>query len=287
MQLVVPDLRDGYTTVVQEVMWSGKSVAPRGLKTWEIEDATVVIENPRRLLPVGIGREPNLAIAAAEAVGLCGGLDVTTLCVSVSKTFRRFLDGSVLWGQYGRRTRSQMETVLRRLRQDASTRQAVVQIYDPGYDQVDVRDVPCTLGFGFRIRDDNLHMSVRMRSQDAWLGLAYDAFFMGQLGWTVANALNIEFTRLAFKQDSLHVYARDIEKIDQLHSFTGSHDREPTGFGYLSEGVQYAYESYRERAELVYNKTPIMFPAASESENWYVQVLEPYDRLTRTENFQS
>lgn len=275
------------------VLQHGRRTEPRGYKTWEIEDATIVIENPRRLLPIGVGRGTRQAIGAAEALGLCAGLDVTTLCVSVSDAFSRFLDGSVLWGQYGRRVRGQMESVITRLRDDKDSRQAVVQIYDPAYDQLNVRDIPCTLGFGFRIRDGGLHMTARMRSQDAWLGLAYDAFFFGQLGWTVANLLDVELTRLCIKQDSLHVYERDVDKIgEQLHWWDGTALEEPRGFGYrVDDGSHFfcrlGYESFRVRAESVYNQETLECPTASESEQWYVDTLNSYSRLTRTQNFSS
>lgn len=306
MKFVVQDLRDGYTEVVRAVQQHGHLVSPRGYNTREIEDASVEILDCTKLLPLGVGRDPKVAIGAAEALLLCAGLGSPSLLTSVAGTFKRFMDGGQLHGAYGPRVRGQMESVVNRLRSDASSRQAIVTIWDPAYDCVDTRDMPCTLGFGFRIRDDALHMSALMRSQDVWLGLSYDAFFFGQLGWTVANVLGLELSRLTIHQYSLHLYERNYDDVDKLVKcpYTDTDcilsEAEPTGFGQnhghgMDDPYDYSgttpYEVARLDAEAIYNRDFGHFSPAGDklyvttSEQWYIDVLGAYYRETASENF--
>jgi thymidylate synthase len=156
-----------------------------------------------------------------------------------------------------------------------------MQIWDPLYDRVDTRDLPCTLGFGFRIRGDGLHMSSTMRSQDVWLGLAYDLFMFGQLGWTIANVLGVEFVSITHHVYSLHLYERNMEAVDQLHSRSERHYFEPRGFGWNGEDYEFA----RARAEQIYRKErPIM---ATTSETWFSETLHTLERQVRRDNFSS
>lgn len=281
----VPDLRVGYTQIVEEVLHNGSPASPRGYRTWEIEDACFQVEDTTRVLPVGVGRGIKPEIGAAESLLLCAGLASPSLLVSASGAFRRFVDGGVLHGAYGPRVRPQMDTVVRRLTSDRDSRQAVVQVWDPLYDQTDTRDLPCTLGFGFRLRDDGLHLSTTMRSQDVILGLAYDGFMFCQLGWTVANVLGVELASWRHHAYSLHVYERNLDLAERLGPTDGETDvTEPLGF----RGE--TYEEARGRAELVYNTTPGAagpLDQYSADERWYITTLAGCDRLTSKSNFES
>src|SRR5574343_284578 len=102
---------------------------------------------------------------------------------------------------------------LKRLQREPDARQSFVSSWDPAYDQDDTRDLPCTVSFRFHIRDGRLVMHSHMRSQDVFLGLPYDVFFFGQLGMTIARALNLppRETTLIHHVDSFHAYARNFD----------------------------------------------------------------------------
>jgi thymidylate synthase len=106
--------------------------------------------------------------------------------------------------------------VVSQLAADPTTRQAVLTIWRRD-DLFHDGDKPCTLTIQFLIRNERLHMVVNMRSNDVWLGLAYDAFVFSQLHWTVLNQLNVHHLpnlllgTYRHHAASLHLYARDLD----------------------------------------------------------------------------
>lgn len=293
----VPNLRDGYVDLVDWVKNNGREVSPRGYKTWEVEDATFVVDNPLDVMPVGIGRNLKPDIGAAEAILLVAGLSDPTFMVSVSRQFARFLDGGVLHGAYGPRVRPQLINAVRRLSADRDTRQAVIQIWDPLYDGLETRDLPCTLGFNFRIRDGKLNMSGTMRSNDVWLGTAYDVFMFTQLQATVARALDVPIGTYTHHAYSLHLYERNLEQVEQLHytdDLTAAAldvENHPRGFGGGTSvndplsPVEWIADAM-ERAVRIYDQS-LDVGHMTQSELWYANLLKDYDRLQRMENFSS
>lgn len=289
--VVIENMRDGYADLVRGVLLNGRPVAPRGYKTWEVEDATFELLDPTDALPVGVGRDINPAIGAAEALCLIGGIGDPTLMTSVSKAFHRFLDGGQLHGAYGPRVAPQLVQAVKRLERDPDSRQAIVTIWDPMYDNSNVRDLPCTLSFNFRIRDDKLNMSTTMRSNDVWLGTAYDVFMFTQLQCTIANVLEIPVGTYRHHAYSLHLYERNIDAVDQLHDFNpeaevlkleGFHPdpRQPHD---STAGDRMAQAM--ERAGRVHDVEPVFEPSLTE--HWFETTLRGFDRLVRTDNFKS
>lgn len=276
----LPDLRQGYYELAQAVLRHGRRRDARGYSTLDLADASFTIEDPTRALPVGVGRAAlNEGIAYAEATLLCGGLASPTLLSSVAPAFRRFMDGGSLAGAYGPLVRPQMEAVVASLRDDPATRQAVVRVHPGAHEVVGLRDVPCTLSVGFERDGDELHARATMRSNDLFLGLAYDAFMFCQLGWTVANALSLRLATYTHHSYSLHVYSRDLDRVEKLHPYDGTEHPEPTGFGRYTAR---AYEDVRRRAEAVHDG---VLEDPTPSEAMYAERLAGYDRLTRTAGF--
>jgi hypothetical protein len=278
------DLRDGYRSLVEAVRSTGRKREARGFVTYDVADACFTVLNTDAVLPVGVGRDPKAAIGYAEALQLIGGFESPSLVSSVSPTFRRFMDGGALAGSYGPLTRAQMPCVVETLRQDRDSRQAVVQVH-PGLQNVQgLRDVPCTINLGFELRSDGLHMRATMRSNDVWLGLAYDAFQFCQLGWSVANVFSVPLASYTHHAYSLHLYERDVDKVDRLHAYELDplgRNEEPHGFDGRS------WSDVRRQAEWIYEnpRAHLEGKFLSESDLAYLEALEPYTRTTRTEGF--
>jgi thymidylate synthase len=110
----------------------------------------------------------------------------------------------------------QLDRVRRLLLRDPDTRQAVVQLYDPGQDWLGHRDVPCTVGYRFFLRSGRLHMHTTMRSQDLWLGFPYDVFTATILQELLAGWLGAEPGEYHHHVDSLHLYESDQPRAAQL-----------------------------------------------------------------------
>jgi len=214
----IKDGVNGYVDLVQHVLKHGKEVAPRGQKTREIEDAIIRIDDVYNTLPLGINRGTVPGIGAVEACQLLGGSSIPELVIAVGPQFKNFAeDNGIFHGAYGLRTNGQYDVIIERLKADPDTRQAVVTIWNPEYDlQPSKRDYPCTVLHQFRIRDNKLNMSVYMRSNDVWLGAAYDFFQFTRVQLAIASVLGIEPGTYNHHVGSLHIYEQHYEAADSL-----------------------------------------------------------------------
>jgi thymidylate synthase len=208
---------EDYNDVCRDVLRLGRRVSPRGQETVELADAVIRVERSHLTLPLSSTRAPKPAIAAAEALQLVGEVSYPQLMPKITKVFAGFMDGGTFHGAYGPRVRGQFASVVQKIRDDKDTRQAVVTIWDPVYDNLPgYRDYPCTLSLTFCVRDGALETHATMRSNDVWLGLAYDAFQFSQAGIAVARSLGIPPGPHYHHAVSLHAYERDWEKIEDL-----------------------------------------------------------------------
>ena len=101
---------------------------------------------------------------------------------------------------------------------DKDTRQAIMRFSLPEHFYVGVKDFTCTTHANFLIRDEKLHLTVVMRSNDLMLGLVYD------LPWFVSlmdrmidelkefypNLTKGNYTHIAH---SMHIYERDEARV--------------------------------------------------------------------------
>lgn len=232
---------NGYVDLVRHVMNHGVEVSPRGMKTVEIEDVVITINNPSDTLPLGVGRGTVPGIGAVEACQLLAGVTLPDLVVKVGPQFANYReDNGMFHGAYGVRTKGQYEKVIERLKADPDTRQAVVTIWNPELDLLsDKRDYPCTILHQFRIRDNKLNMTVFMRSNDVWLGAAYDFFQFTRVQFAIASVLGIEVGIYAHHVGSLHLYEQHYEAAGQL-TYAQSYTAIPAIVGNSWEDVRFA-----------------------------------------------
>jgi thymidylate synthase len=233
----VDDLVDGYVDVVHRVASIGQHVEPRGVGTLEVLGATIVVDDPEMCLPIGVGRGVSKEVAAVEALQLIGGFSDPGLTIRASDNFRQVRDGGVFHGAYGPRCAAQFPRVIDRLKDDRYSRRAVVTIWDPVSDlfRDDLHDYPCTMTLEYMIRNDKLVALTHMRSNDVWLGLAYDGFVFTQVQLTLCYILGIEPGVYIHNTSSLHLYESDEHKIEDLHSHRRDQQPElPLGIPSLS-----------------------------------------------------
>jgi hypothetical protein len=98
---------------------------------------------------------------------------------------------------------------------DPDTRQAVILFSRPSFFWPGNKDVVCTLAAQFFIRAQALHLVTVMRSNDIWLGLAFDASFFQELLFKMRDELVPEVGPLAIgtwvhTAHSLHLYERNL-----------------------------------------------------------------------------
>lgn len=146
----------------------------------------------------------------------------------------RYADNGRLQGAYGPRLRhwrgriDQLDYVRRLLQRDPDSRQAVIQLYDAERDTLGYKDVPCTLGYRFFLRDGSLHMHTTMRSQDLWLGFPYDLFTNTLIQELMAGWLDAAVGEYHHHVDSLHLYEQDLEAAENVSSLVAASPPMPT-----------------------------------------------------------
>lgn len=272
MDTAIIDIQDGvngYVDLVQHVLKHGKEVAPRGQKTREIEDAVIRIDDVRNTLPLGVNRGTVPGIGAVEACQLLAGASTPKLVIAVGPAFSNFAeDNGLFHGAYGLRTQDQYGPIIERLKADPDTRQAVVTIWNPELDLLpSKRDYPCTILHQFRIRDNKLNMSVYMRSNDVWLGAAYDFFQFTRVQLAIASVLGVAPGSYTHHVGSLHIYEQHYGAAENLKHTTEPYENIPaiTGatWGQVQNRAMAALTAaiHKEEKTLLYGMHPF--------EQWY------------------
>ena len=269
----LPDAVNGYVDLVQHVLKYGKEAAPRGMKTREIEDAIIRIDDVRHTLPLGVGRGTVPGIGAVEACQLLAGAATPKLVIAVGPMFKNYAeDNGMFHGAYGARTQDQYGPVIERLKKDPDSRQAVVTIWDPILDLLpEKRDYPCTILHQFRIRDNKLNMSVYMRSNDVWLGAAYDFFQFTRVQIAMASVLGIAPGSYAHHVGSLHIYEQHYDMAENLKYATEPYEDIPAITGFNWRQVQDRALSSLSAA--MHIEEPMLVSSLHPFEGWYARAM--------------
>ena len=129
-------------------------------------------------------------------------------------------DGDRYHGAYGYRLRhefgvDQITRALHVLSNAPQTRQAVLQIWRPEIDMPAVNgkpaslDIPCNVMSLLKVRDNRLHWTQIMRSNDIMRGLPYNIIQFTMLQEAMASWLGCDLGEYFHLSDSLHVCERD------------------------------------------------------------------------------
>ena len=269
----IPDAVNGYVDLVQHVLKYGKEAAPRGMKTREIEDAVIRINDVKHTLPLGVGRGTVPGIGAVEACQLLAGAATPKLVIAVGPMFKNYAeDNGMFHGAYGARTQDQYAPVIERLKKDPDSRQAVVTIWDPVLDLLpEKRDYPCTVLHQFRIRDNKLNMSVYMRSNDVWLGAAYDFFQFTRVQIAMASVLGVAPGSYTHHVGSLHIYEQHYDAAESLKYTTEPYEDIPAITGFNWRQVQDRALSSLTAA--MHIEEPMLVNSLHPFEGWYARAM--------------
>lgn len=274
------DWRLGYVDVCSRMLHWGRPRDSRVGQVMEIRDFMFTLSSTALDIPLGVGRNVPLKLAAAEAIQLCGGHGLPDLTEAVSSKIAEYVrdsDGTV-HGNYGARIGWQIVDVVNKLQADPNSRQAVIQLWDKTLDSAFrvpmPKDIPCTLTmtFGTDI-EGRLEMSVVMRSNDVWLGLPFDVFQFRQLQRTVANCLGWPVGEYCHHAVSMHAYEKNTAQIRGLQVEDGWTPMRMAGAA-LPTGLH-----PRQAADLMNTMFGILtgVPQKDPSNQWYQsQLMEAY-----------
>lgn len=189
-------------------------VKPRGYETREYLQASTHLKSPHNVVPFLYGRRPNYFGMLMECFWPLTTINDLALLSNWNEALSEFSDdGETMSGAYGVRMnqvehrRSRLYHAINKIEKDRDSRQAVVPIYNPSDTYTPSKDTPCNTQLMFKVRDDNLYLTVINRSNDLHLGLfgvnVPQFYFVGSY---IAGHLGAKLYRQVHYSDSLHVY---------------------------------------------------------------------------------
>ena len=111
--------------------------------------------------------------------------------------------------QWGRS--NQLDKTIEQLKKDKNTRQAWISIFDGKEKDQYEYDTPCTLAVGFSVHpcaDNELNMTVLMRSNDLVYGFCNDQYCFSKLQELVATELGMEVGTYYHFAHDMHIYEK-------------------------------------------------------------------------------
>lgn len=128
------------------------------------------------------------------------------------------------------------------LKQDPASRRAVINLNYANPNVIKTKDEPCTIALQFYVRENKVHCTGMMRSNDIWRGLPYDIVYFTLLQTIIANALGKEAGSYTHFATSLHVYERDVLKIENCLKPGRSVKKFKLNYEELFANAKYLYE---------------------------------------------
>jgi hypothetical protein len=215
MELTVRNVNQAFS----EIFWKFKALGLKpeptrnGPALVHPELVTTVYACPAERVLFHPGRDANPVFHLLEGVWmLAGRRDVEFLTQFNSRMGEFSDDGKTFNAAYGHRWRAhfgrdQLDEVIKLLRRDPTTRQAVVQIWDSADLLRKTKDKACNTQIVFDVRQDRLNMTVFNRSNDVWWG-AYgaNAVHFSMLQELVAAATGHRIGVYRQVSNNLHLY---------------------------------------------------------------------------------
>lgn len=192
------------------------AIPVRGIEVLEEPKPTIItLVDPTNNVVRLKGRNLNYAFMIRELLWyMSGDAKLKPLKFYNPKMAEYSDDGIYLDGAYGKWITPQLPWLLRKLTEEHTTRQAVIQILPPCFGPS--KDVPCTLSLHFQIRSEQLSLTTHMRSEDTYMGLPYDLFSFTSIQQLIAAKLGIKLGTYHHIVNNLHLYATDLKAASQF-----------------------------------------------------------------------
>jgi thymidylate synthase len=210
-----------WTSLLQRIYNEGEFSMPRGKQTREILGCQSYWDMNQPVITI---RERKLGykFMPAEAAWILSGSNKVSEMKPFSKQIATFSDdGHYFFGAYGPKIVEQLPFIMRTLKADPFSRQAVINIWRES--PMSSRDTPCTISGQFQVRNDVLHTFATMRSSDVWLGIPYDVFNFSMISALLVLLLRENFHyrglglgRLTITAGNQHLYECDWDAATRI-----------------------------------------------------------------------
>ena len=219
-----------FLKIYQDLKERGKLVSPRGEKVLEIENYSFDLHPFTRFINF-VHRKLNINYIKREMLWYLRGDKHDTSITEHAKLWTKMInDYGVINSNYGQyifykckphNTVSQFDQVVKVLSQDKDSRRAVISILNQQNVLSGDVDLCCTYALNFRIRNDKLNMTVRMRSNDAIYGLGNDIAAFSFIHEMVYISLkmfypDLELGNYHHSADSFHIYEKHWKMLDDI-----------------------------------------------------------------------
>lgn len=224
-----------YQQSLRSIMVSGSENTARGTVSREYLDACLVIDDPASCLYTNQVRGSQLKYIAAEFLWYFTGRNDVQYISKHAKFWESIQNpdgtansayGNLIFNTKNHAGFTQYQWAIDALKADKNTRQAIMHFNLPIHQYSENKDFVCTMYANFHIRDNKLHLSVFMRSNDAIWGTPTDVAFFCALQMQALSHLRVtypdlELGKYSHTANSYHVYDRHYDLVNQMlkHSF--------------------------------------------------------------------
>lgn len=221
----VSNANEAYDEVLKNLYFNAEDIRNErtGNETKEILDFVVHMSNPTKRHILNEKRKMHHWIPSAEFCWYMLGTNRLEPIVKYLPRWANFSDdGETVNSNYGYTWASNLAGVVQQLVDDSTTRRAVLSIYNNSYITYKGLDTPCTCDIVFNIRENRLHMSVYMRSNDIVFGFSIDQWVFSALQELLCNTLvnvhnfeGLQVGSYTHHSVSMHIYDRHFDHIEE------------------------------------------------------------------------
>lgn len=226
----------------QDIDAHGRPHAGSRGDTLELLGVGLRITNPRARISRSENRGKPFS-ALGELLWYLSGSNTLDFIKPYVSEYEKEAVGGILEGAYGPRLLAmrgsidQLASVDKLLRKKPGSRRAVVQLFNAEDIATDHVEVPCTTTLQFHQREGRLHMSVTLRSNDAYWGLPHDVFCFTMIQEMMAGRLGVDLGEYHHFVGSMHVYDDHLadmrayldEGFQQVHAMPAMPEGNPFG----------------------------------------------------------
>lgn len=215
-----------YLDTVGRIYREGETVQSErtGISTRAVPGVTYEIE-PSRGFPLLTVRKMFPKFFCAETVWFIAGHKHAGFLQQFTKGWDSFLeDDGTIETAYGYRWRhhfgrDQLLDLVEHLREEPSSRQGVVMMWDPASDGLRApkkKNVPCPFTWTANIIGGKLNLHMVMRSNDMVLGNPNDTADFALLQAMLAQELNVAVGKLTISISHAHIYENQFQAVEDI-----------------------------------------------------------------------
>jgi len=265
-------IADIYRDIVKDLFLDPEYVAnPRGMEVREIINCVIEVKSPNMNTYENKFRSSQKKYIAAETLWYFSGTNKIDFISNYASMWKNLTNadgtvnsayGNLLFTEKNEHGFTQYQWAIESLKKDKDSRQAIMHFNKPSHQFLENKDQVCTLVALFHIRNNELNMTLNMRSNDVILGFMTDFTFFNLLHQQVFLHLKEYYPEITMgsythTSHSMHLYARHYELVGNMLT----EDFKPTALPVLNTSLidetGKVLDKYSPIFNAVLNNTPI------------------------------